>query len=181
MPRKLKVFRTSTGFHDAYVAAPSRKAALAAWGADANLFARGVAEEVTDPTLTAEPLKRPGEVIKLSRGDLSAQLKALGPRKKKARAQAKGEEPEETPRKAAKPAKPKPPPKRDTVDAAEAALKQARERHSGEAGKLEAQRDEIERKLTALRAKQDKELARLERKRDEAREAYREALERWGG
>ena len=26
MPRKLKVFRTSTGFHDAYVAAPSRKA-----------------------------------------------------------------------------------------------------------------------------------------------------------
>ena len=26
MPRKLKVFRTPTGFHDAYVAAPSRKA-----------------------------------------------------------------------------------------------------------------------------------------------------------
>ena len=30
MPRKLKVFRTPTGFHDAYVAAPSRKAALEA-------------------------------------------------------------------------------------------------------------------------------------------------------
>ncbi len=35
MARKLKVFRTPAGFHDAYVAAPSRKAALAAWGADA--------------------------------------------------------------------------------------------------------------------------------------------------
>ena len=30
---RLKVFRTSIGFHDAYVAAPSRKAALEAWGA----------------------------------------------------------------------------------------------------------------------------------------------------
>ena len=67
MPRKLKVFRTPTGFHDAYVAAPSRKAALEAWGADADLFARGVAEQVTDPKLTAAPLERPGEVIKLSR------------------------------------------------------------------------------------------------------------------
>ena len=182
MPRKLKVFRTTTGFHDAYVAAPSQKAALEAWGADADLFARGVAEQVTDKKLMTEPLERPGEVIKVSRGDLSAQLKALGPRKKKARARAKPEEPEdevEKPRKAIKPPRPKPPPKRDQVDAAEAALKQARQRHSGEAEKLVAERDAIERKLAALEAKQDKELNRLERKRDEAREAYREALERW--
>ena len=41
------------------------------------------------------------------------------------------------------------------------------------------QRDAIERKLEALRARQAKETARLERKRDAAREAYREALERW--
>ena len=51
----LKVYRTPIGFHDAYVAAPSQKAALQAWGSDANLFARGVAELVTDPALTAEP------------------------------------------------------------------------------------------------------------------------------
>ena len=176
MPRKLKVFRTSTGFHDAYVAAPSRKAALVAWGADADLFARGVAEQVTDQKLMAGPLARPGDVIKVSRGDLSAQLKALGPRKKKAKARA--EEPEE-PAKLRKPAKPKPPPKRDKVDATEEALKQARRRHSAEAEKLEAERDAIESKLAALKARQDKELAKLERKRDEAREAYREALERW--
>ena len=125
MPRKLKVFRTSTGFHDAYVAAPSRKAALEAWGSAADLFARGVAEEVTDPKLTAGPLERPGEVIKVSRGDLSAQLKALGPRKK-----GKAANDEATPEKPRKQAKPKPPPKRDKVDAAEAALEEARQRHA---------------------------------------------------
>ncbi len=176
MPRKLKVFRTPTGFHDAYVAAPSRKAALAAWGSDADLFARGVAEEVTEARLMAEPLKRPGEVIKLSRGDLATQLKALGPRKKTAKPSAP--EPDE-PAKPRKAPKPKPPPKRDKVDAAEAALKQARQRHAKEAQALEDKRDAIERQLTALRAKQDQEAARLERKRDEAREAYREALETW--
>jgi hypothetical protein len=176
MPRKLKVFRTTTGFHDAYVAAPSRKAALEAWGAEADLFARGVAEQVTDPKLTAEPLRHPGEVIKLSRGDLAAQLKALGPRTK-VKARTEAEKPEK-PRKAAKP---KPPPKRDKVDAAEAALAAARERHAAEARKLEDQRNAIERKLAALRAKQDEDEARLERKRDQAREAYREALEKWSG
>jgi hypothetical protein len=177
MPRKLKVFRTTAGFHDAYVAAPSQKAALEAWGADANLFARGVADQVTDPKLMAAPLERPGEVIKVSRGDLSAQLKALGPRMK-AKARTDPEEEIEKPRKASKT---KPPPKRDKVDAAEAALKKVRERHTAEAGELEAERDAIERKLAALRTKQGKETARLERQRDEAREAYRKALDRWSG
>lgn len=182
MPRKLKVFRTPTGFHDAYVAAPSRKAALEAWGSDADLFARGVAEEVSDPKLMAEPLRRPGEVIKLSRGDLAAQLKALGPRKKRARParddSEKAEAPAPAPRRKANP-RPKPPPRRDKVDAAEAALKQARQAHSAEAKKLEAERDAITRQLEALRARQDKETRRLERARDQAREAYQAALDKW--
>ena len=175
MPRKLKVFRTPTGFHDAYVAAPSRKAALEAWGADADLFARGVAEQVTDPKLMAAPLERPGEVIKLSRGDLATQLKALGPRAKTKRGPQKAGKPDK-PRKTAKA---EAPPKRDRVDAAEAALEEARRRHTAEADKLEAERDAIGRKLEALRAQQAREQGRLERKRDEAREAYREALTRW--
>lgn len=175
MPRKLKVFRTSTGFHDAYVAASSRKAALSAWGADADLFARGVAEEVTDPKLTKAALEQPGKVIRLSRGDLSAQLEALPPlkRKKKAKASSKPAAPSR------KAPKPRPPPKRDRIEAAEKALREARERHTAAADRLEADRDAIERKLDALRARQDKDIARLERKRDEAREAYREALENW--
>jgi hypothetical protein len=175
MPRKLKVFRTPIGFHDAYVATPTKKAALEAWGTDANLFARGAAEEVTDPKLTAAPLAKPGEVIRVSRGDLSAQLKALGPRKKsapKGKSRSKAE---------AKPAKRRPPPKRDKVDAADAALDQARQRHARSAAVLERKRDAIERQLETLRAGQDKEIARLELARDKAREAYREALERWSG
>lgn len=175
MPRKLKVFRTPIGFHDAYVATPTKKAALEAWGTDANLFARGTAEEVTDPELTAAPLAKPGEVIRVSRGDLSAQLRALGPRKKpagKGKAAAKVKAP---------PARRKPPPRRDKVDAAEAALDQAMQRHDKEAAALERKRDAIERQLETLRARQDKETARLERARDKAREAYREALDRWEG
>lgn len=64
MPRKLKAFRMPIGFHDTYVAASRR------WrrgGADITLFARGVAEEVTDPALTAAPLARPGEVVRVVR------------------------------------------------------------------------------------------------------------------
>ncbi len=61
--QKLKVFRTPIGFHDAYVAAPSQKAALEAWGADGNLFAQGIAEQVTDPELMEEPLASPGKVL----------------------------------------------------------------------------------------------------------------------
>ena len=165
MPRKLKVFRTPIGFHDAYVAVPSRKAALAAWGSDADLFARGVAEEVTDPKLAKEPLAHPGEVIKLSRGDLPAHLKALPKRK---RAKAREAEP------AAKPRKPKPPPKRDKLDAAEAAVKELQARHAKEAQALERQ-------LETLRARQGKELAKVMRRRDAARAAYRDALEQWSG
>lgn len=179
MPRKLKVFRTPTGFHDAYVAAPSRKAALAAWGAEADLFGRGVAEEVTDKRLMAEPLAHPGEVIRVSRGDLAAQLKALGPKKSPTakRADRSGEES----RPVRKAAKPQPPPRRDKVDAAEAALDRARRKHDAERAVLEKQRQAAERKLEALEARQAKTIARLETARDKARAAYRAALEAWRG
>lgn len=175
MPRKLKVFRTPIGFHDAYVAAPSRKAALEAWGADADLFARGTAEEVADARLMAEPLAHPGEVIRVSRGDLAAQLKALGPRKKPAAKKAARSSPEP------KQGKPKPPPSRDKLDEAEAAIDRARTKHDAERAALEKQRAVIERKLDALDARQDKEAARLEAARDKAREAYRAALDKWSG
>ena len=175
MPRKLKVFRTPTGFHDAYVAAPSRKAALEAWGAEADLFARGSAEQVTDARLTAEPLARPGEVIRVSRGDLAAQLKALGPKKKPVASKKHAARPER------QPAKPKPPPRRDKVDQAEAALEQARRKQAGERAGLEKQRDAIERKLDALDARHVKETARLEERFERVRAAYRAALQNWSG
>ena len=180
MPRKLKVFRTPTGFHDAYVAAPSRKAALEAWGATADLFARGSAEEIIDARLMAEPLKRPGEVIRVSRGDLKAQLKALGPCKQPAARKSPGKESlEREPAKAL--TRHKPPPKRDKVDRAEAALDKARERQMSERAALEKERQAIERKIAALEARQRKELGRLEERLDSAKQAYRKALESWSG
>ena len=165
MPRKLKVYRMPIGFEDAYVAAPSRKAALAAWGAQHDQFARGLAEEVTDPKLAGEALARPGEVIRKSRGDLASQLRALAPWPKGA-----GKAPPQPDTQA----KRKPAPPRGKLDAAEAALTGARARHQAEVRKLEAQ-------LQALREEQEAELARLSRQRDQARDAYNKALEAWSG
>ncbi len=157
MPRALKVFRTSAGFDDAYVAAPSRKAALAAWGADADLFARGVAEQVTDPALIAEPLQHPGVVIRRSRGDLAGHLQALPRRSAAARSPKPAAEP--------KPAKVKAPPKRDRIAAAEADLAKVRARQASE--------------IAALEAQHDRERVRLERRAEAARAAYRKALAAW--
>jgi hypothetical protein len=77
---KLKVYRMAVGFHDAYVAAPSQKAAAAAWGSGTDVFARGEAELVTDPALTAEPLARPGAIVKRLRATAAEQIAALGRR-----------------------------------------------------------------------------------------------------
>ena len=106
--QKLKVYRTPIGFHDAYVAAPSQKAALAAWGSDHDLFARGIAELVDDPELTREPLAKPGEVIRRSRGTAAEQIAAL-PADRPKRAREAAVEPSPPP----PPPKPKPKPKPD--------------------------------------------------------------------
>lgn len=171
---KLKVFRTPIGFHDAYVAAPSRKAALAGWGADKDLFARGAAEEVTDPALTAAPLARPGEVVKVSRGSREEQLAAL---------------PEATPKVAAKRGraaraakadpKPKPKPSRNALDAAEQALAEAETRHEDERTALAEEEAALERRKRDAKRAHDAEVARLERERMAAESDYRAALETW--
>jgi hypothetical protein len=167
VPRKLKVFRTPAGFHDAYVAAPSRKAALAAWGADADLFARGVAEEVTDAALMEEPLARPGEVVKRSRGSAAEQLAALpdAPEKKQA----------------AKKPTAKPKPRRDALDAAEQALEDAQARQRAVERELAERQEALDREKRAAAKSWARERARLEEARDTAAADYDAALERWRG
>ena len=91
--RKLKVYRTAIGFHDAYVAAPSKKAALEAWGTTKDLFARGAAELVDDPALTQEPLAHPNTVIKRARGSADEQIAALPANKIKGKAPKKVKRP----------------------------------------------------------------------------------------
>lgn len=170
MPRKLKVFRTAAGFHDAYVAAPSRKAALAAWGADVDLFARGVAEEVTDAALMEAPLAAPGEVVKRSRGTAEEQLAA-----------APSPMPRRTTKKkaAAKRAAPVPRPSRAELDAAEAALETAQHAVEAERRDLAERMAVLEREQRAVEQRWRRARATLEEDRDTARAAFDAAMARW--
>src|ERR1700739_4044657 len=68
MARKLKTYRTSLGFFDLAIAAPSMKAALEAWGAGSNLFHQGVARETDDPDVVAATMSKPGAVLKRPAG-----------------------------------------------------------------------------------------------------------------
>ena len=64
MARKLKVFTTSAGFFDLAVSAPSMKAALEAWGAGANLFHQGFAQQTDDPAVVKATMAQPGVVLR---------------------------------------------------------------------------------------------------------------------
>ena len=170
---KLKVYRTAIGFHDAYVAAPSQKAALAAWGSDKDLFGRGMAELVTDEALTAEPLAAPGTVIKRLRGTEAEQLAAL---------------PADTPKRGsanhpkAKPPTPSPKkrrPSRAKLDAAEAAIADAENKHEAELAEIARREKTLAEEKRALRRKQDEEMAKLERARDTEAASHAKALEAW--
>jgi hypothetical protein len=174
MPRALKVFKLPIGFHDAYVAAPSQKAAAEAWGTDIAVFARGEAELVTDAKLIEEPLASPGKVIKRLRGTAEEQIAALGP--------------DEAPagRKAAAPARkktppPKPRPSRAALDEAEAALASAEASQEKARQELAAREAALERERSVLEKKGREERERLEARRDKAEAAYQEALRRWRG
>ncbi len=173
---KLKVFRTAIGFHDAYVAAPSQKAAIEAWGTGKDVFARGEAEIVTDPALTAEPLANPGQIIKRLRATAAEQIAALGAEDEPVRAAGKGK----AKVRPAKPAsKPKPRPSRAALEEAEVALAQAEARQA-EALRAIAEREAaLERERKALEKKQREERERLEARRQKAEAAYEEAMRRW--
>lgn len=192
MPRatKLKVYRTPIGFHDAYVAAPSQKAAIEAWGSDKDVFQRGRAELVTDPELTKEPLANPGKVIKRLRGTEAEQIAALGevsePEKRpKKNAKAEPEERAEAKparkTKAKPPPKPKPRPSRARLDEAEQALAEAEARHDEALRDLREREAALVHERKAVETKQDAERERLEAQRDKAEAAYEETLRRWRG
>ena len=176
-PKVLKVFRTPIGFHDAYVAAPSKKAALEAWGSHRNLFAIGEAEQVSDQKLMRAPLATPGAVVKVSRGTVAEQLNALPIDEK---TEAKTPPPENARRgEVAKPRKLAPRPSRAALDRAEAALVTAK---AADAKVLAA----IDDKIADLHARRDAAVATQAEARktreaalDRAQTAYETELEQW--
>jgi len=173
--QKLKVYRTPIGFHDAYVAAPSQKAALAAWGSDHDLFARGIAELVDDPELMREPLAKPGEVIRRSRGTAAEQIAALpADRPKRARAPTAEPSPPPAP-------KPKPKPDRAPLDAARAALDDAEARHRRERDALAKREAALARERRETERRQTDEAATLRDQAGQAQAAYDAAMRDWRG
>ncbi len=172
----------AAGFHDAYVAAPSQKAAVEAWRADKDVFARGVAELVTDPALTEEPLARPGEIVKRLRGTAAEQIAALGDvpepaaakRAKAAQTSTRAPRPAKPP-----PLKPKPRPSRAALDTVEAALAEAEARQVEALRAMEERQAALHRERAALTAKHDTERERLQARQAKAEAAYQEALRRW--
>ena len=186
MPRQLKVYRTPIGFHDAYVAAPSQKVALAAWGSDADLFARGVAEIVTDPALTKEPLASPGMVVRRLRGSADDHFAALP--KNKARAPRKTVAVDDaapapkSPVRAARPQrapKPKPRPSRAKLDAAEEALDAADRRHREALADIRRREEALARERRGIEARQADEVDKLTHAREREKEKYDDAISRW--
>ena len=175
---KLKVFRTPIGFHDAYVAAPTKKAAIEAWGTGKDVFTRGEAEIVTDPKLTKEPLARPGEVIKRLRGTAAEQLAALGRDESPAPRRASAE-PARSKSATKPPPQPKPRTSRAKLDEAEAALAEAEARHKEALAGIEAREKALANERAALEKKQRAERDRLEARRAKAEAAHEEALQRW--
>ena len=174
--QKLKVFRTPIGFHDAYVAAPSQKAALEAWGADGNLFAQGIAEQVDDPKLTEEPLANPGKVIKRVRGSADEHFAELDRTARKPNSKAKAVESSAAPKPKAKL---RPRPSRDDLDAAEHALEKAEKKQRKKLAELDEKIRELERRRRDLKRKHEAERDVLGEKRDRARAAYERAMEAW--
>ncbi len=172
MARALKVFRTVAGFRDAYVAAPTKKAALAAWGSTRNLFALGEAEEVSDPALCKAPLARPGTVIQVSRGTMAQQLAALpadGPEVQPVE--------KRTRKKTKRPALPRP--KRDALDAAEQLLGTADEDYQAKRATLQRKIDDLKTMLDMADATWDEQRDTLEKTVADQRKAYDDAVARW--
>ncbi|MEC3950243.1 hypothetical protein [Sphingobium sp. HWE2-09] len=183
---KLKVFRTPIGFHDAYVAAPSQKAALQAWGSDADLFARGIAEKVTDPKLMEAPLDKPGVVIKVSRGSAGDHFETKEPKRPADRTGRKRKavlEEEKTDSKPAPPApKPKkkiPRPSRAKLEAAERAVDQAAADLKEKLADIDARKRALDAERRALQADIAKRVTKVEAARDRARKVYQTRLEKW--
>lgn len=177
MPRPLKVFRTAVGFRDAYVAAPSKAAALRAWGTDKDLFARGAAELVSDPQLTAEALSKPGEVVYRTRGGLEEQVAALGPLPQRKSPKRKREEsPAPAP---AKPKAPKPRPSRAKIEAVEAEIAALEQEQSEAEVAMRARERELAEARKTMEARFAQKLKRLRDKAKNAREDYQAALRSW--
>ncbi len=177
--QKLKVYRTVAGFNDAYVATTSQKAALEAWGSERDLFARGIAELVTDPALTAEPLASPGVVVKHSRGTTAEQIKVMpNPKPRTARRDVTGHS--EEPKQPQKPkSAPKPKPSSAKLEAAEAALETVAADYGGRMKELADREAKPARERRELEEQHRANVGAAEAAVEAERQRYDAAMRQW--
>jgi hypothetical protein len=162
--QQLKVFKTPIGFHDAYVAAPSRKAALAAWGAGTDLFSAGIAELVTDGGEGAPAaLAKPGEVVRVERKGLKDSPSTSSGRTGRKTAKAKAR------------------PSRATLDKSEAAMADLEAAQAAERAAMAKEEEVLAKRQRAMVAKHGKARERAEAKRDAVSKRYRQAMAEWDG
>ncbi len=139
---KLKVFQARSGFYDTVVAAPSRAAALRAWGVHQDLFAGGVAGPATDSRAIEAALAHPNVPLRRAIGsddDYAVQPKSL-PDVPDAPKSGVG-----APKRKA--AQPKPPPDRTALDEAETALRWLDETRKQEEATQRTEQAQLDRKI----------------------------------
>lgn len=196
---KLKVFVTPIGFHDAYVAAPSQKAALDAWGTGTDLFGTGRASRVEAGDAHDAALAQPGTVVKRLRGSEAAMLDfeppppaapaparrrsptpaaAATPRRKAARPAAATREPEPEPKPKREP-RPEPP-DRSRLAAAEEALARAERDLADELARIAAERRALDDREAAVTEAASGPLGTMRGERDAARSAYEASVAAFG-
>lgn len=170
--QKLKTFKTAAGFDDAFVAAPSRRAALEAWGAGTDLFSAGIAEEVREPKAGSAEAKAakaalatPGEVVRVRRGggkDGPSPIHRKAAGRKKKRDPGSGSGMTKTLKAA--------------VAKAEAALAALADKQASERAALAKEEEKLAKRRRALADRQARALGRAQAKLDAAKDKYRRAL-----
>lgn len=169
--RKLKVFQAQFGFYDTVVAAPSRAAALRAWGIRRNVFADGHAKEATERAAIAAAIENPETVLKRpvgSTGPFEINPTALpevpdAPSKMTETFRRKTEQPR------------RPPANRSKLDAAEAALRELDARRKAEEAELRRDQEALEAKRAAAHDEYVKARKAATAAVVDARTAYRKA------
>jgi hypothetical protein len=166
---KLKVYQTRIGFHDAVVAAPNQKTALAAWDVRENLFAQGAASVAEDPQAVKAATAKPGVVLRRAAGSREpfGEAPSAPAVPKLARPAGKASTP------ATKAAKPKP--DRKGLDTAEKALAEFEADARKRLDSLKERRRALDDEARALDRSLAEQRRRLERERDRERRAYEAA------
>jgi hypothetical protein len=168
--RKLKVFEAQIGFYDTVVAAPSRAAALRAWGTHQDLFASGQARVSNDVDAAAVAIENPEKPLRRALGSkepyslMPAELPTIP---------AVGNERQRPGKKTV--GKPKPSVDRSALDAAENHLRDLVEAQSKEESYFKKEADALDQRRIAAQNKSCQLRKQASDRLDEERRAYRKA------